>query len=139
MSPSFNHSYLVYRLAKFLDQDEKFNIHIEMTLDINGVDYIPDIAVYKKTPMNFLHDKIKAEEKPLLALEILSPAQSINEITEKFEVYLPAGIQSCWLVIPPIKTTIVFSDIEHPISYSTGSFLDPVVGHPISINDIFLA
>lgn len=139
MSPSYNHSYLAYRLAKFIDRDDKFNLHIEITLDIDSVDYIPDIAVYKKTQVDFLHDKIKSEERPLLAIEILSLKQSINEITEKFEVYLQAGIQSCWLVIPPTKTIIVFSDIEKPISYSTGCFLDPVVGHEIAINEIFSA
>lgn len=53
MSPSYNRSYLAYRIAKLLDKEERFNFHIEMTLDIAGVDYIPDIAVYDKKPSTF--------------------------------------------------------------------------------------
>ncbi len=137
MSPSYNHSYLAYRIAKKVDQEEKYNIHIEMTLDIDGIDYIPDIALYQKQPIDFLHDKIKSEEPPLLLVEILSPKQAVNDITEKFEVYFQAGVQSCWLVIPPTKTIVLFHDIHHPSSYSTGQLADPTIGVDVSIEDIF--
>lgn len=53
MSPSYNHSYLAYRIARLLDHEEKFNFHIEITLDIDGNDYIPDIAVYEKRKLIF--------------------------------------------------------------------------------------
>lgn len=138
MSPSYNHSYLAYRIAKLLDQEEKYNIHIEVTLDIDGVDYIPDIALYQKQSIDFLHDKIKTETPPLLVIEILSPRQSVNEVTEKFEVYFQAGVQSCWLVIPPTKTVVMFHDMRHPTSCSTGAFSDPVIGLTVAIEDIFV-
>ncbi len=137
MSPSYNHSYLAYRIAKTLDQNDKYNIHIEMTLDIGGTDYIPDIALYEKQKIDFLHDKIKAEEPPILIVEILSPGQSVNEITEKFEIYFHAGVKSCWLIIPPTKTIVLFHDIHHPISYSTGKFKDQITGIDVSVEDIF--
>ncbi|OQY59648.1 MAG: hypothetical protein B6245_05590 [Desulfobacteraceae bacterium 4572_88] len=138
MSPSYNHSYLAYRIAKTLDRDEKYNIHIKMTLDIGGTDYIPDIALYEKQRIDFLHDKIKAEEPPILLVEILSPTQAVNEITDKFEIYFQAGVKSCWLVIPPTKTIVLFNDIHHPVSYSTGLFTDPVMGAEVSVGDIFV-
>jgi len=138
MSPSYNHSYLAYRIAKAADRDEKYNIHIEMTLDIGGTDYIPDIAFYKKQQIDFLHDKIKAEEPPILIVEILSPTQAVNEITDKFEIYFQAGVKSCWLVIPPTKTIVLFNDIHHPVSYSTGQFSDPIIGVDVSVRDIFV-
>ncbi len=137
MSPSYNHSYLAYKIAKKLDRDEKYNIHIEVTLDIGGTDYIPDIAIYQKQPIDFLHDKIKVEDPPLLIVEILSPTQAVNEITDKFDVYFQAGVQSCWLVIPPTKTIVIFQDIQHPGSYSTGQFTDPTLGFDVSVEDIF--
>ncbi len=137
MTPSYNHSYLAYRIAKVLDQGDKYNFHIEMTLDINGTDYIPDIALYKKEQIDFLHDKVKADKPPLLLVEILSPKQAVNEITEKFEVYLQAGVQSCWLVIPPTKTIVLFQDIQQPLSCSSGCFTDPVVELEVAVEDIF--
>ncbi|MCI5227863.1 MAG: Uma2 family endonuclease [Candidatus Electrothrix sp. AX2] len=137
MTSSYNQSYLVYKIAKVLDQDDKYNLHIEMTLDINGTDYIPDIVLYKKERIDFLHDKIKADKTPLLLVEILSPKQAVNEVTEKFEVYLQAGVKSCWLVIPPTKTIVLFQDIQQPLSCSSGNFIDPVVELEVVVEDIF--
>ncbi len=137
MSPSYNHSYLAYRIAKLLDKEEKFNFHIEMTLDIAGVDYIPAIAVYDKKAIDFLHDRIKADEKPLLAVEILSPKQSVNDVMEKIEVYLNAGVKSCWLVIPPTRTIIIFNDINKPQSYSTDILTDSALHMEIAVADVF--
>jgi Uma2 family endonuclease len=137
MSPSYNHSYLAYRIAKLLDQSEKHNIHIEMTLDIGGADYVPDIALCEKGQIDFLHDKIKTAEPPVLVVEILSPKQAVNEITEKFEVYLQAGVKSCWLVIPPTKTIVVFHDINQPCSYSNGRLNDPAAGLEVSLEAVF--
>lgn len=137
MSPSYNHSYLAYRLARLLDQGEHYNIHIEMTLDIGGTDYVPDIAICQKQKIDFLHDKIKSEAMPILLVEILSPKQAINELTDKFEIYFQAGVQSCWLVIPPTKTIVLFHDINQPRSYSTGPFTDGVIGIEVLVEDIF--
>jgi Uma2 family endonuclease len=137
MSPSYNHSYLAYRVAKLLDKGERFNIHIEMTLDIEGCDYIPDIVFYERNKIDFLHDKIKSEEKPLLIIEILSPKQSVNEITDKFEIYLNFGIKSCWLIIPPTKTVIICNDINYPLSYSMGIAKDEILGVEIVIEELF--
>lgn len=137
MSPSYNHSYLAYKIAKCLDHEEKYNIHIEMTLDIGGTEYISDIALYPKRQIDFLHDKVKAEEPPLVVIEILSPKQAVNDITEKFEVYFQAGVQSCWLIIPPTKTIVLFHDIRHPNSYSTGHFTDSILGVEVAIEEIF--
>lgn len=137
VSPSFNHSYLAYRIAKSLDKEEKFNIHIEMTLDIEGADYVPDIALYKKQQIDFLHDKIKADTIPVLIVEILSPKQTVTELTEKFEIYLQAGVQSCWLVIPPTKTIIFFHDMQQPVSCSSGRIADSVINIDVQIEEIF--
>lgn len=137
MPPSYNHSYLAYRLAKLMYDETRFNLHIEITIDINGADYIPDIAVYPRKAVDFLHDKIKTELLPLLIVAILSPQQSVNEIMEKFELFLQAGIQSCWLVIPPTKTIIVFNDIQQPQSYSKGFFEDIILQKEIAVEQIF--
>ncbi len=57
--------------------------------------------------------------------------------SEKFEVYLQAGVQSCWLVIPPTKTIVLFQDIQQPLSCSSGRFTDPVIELEVAVDDIF--
>ena len=137
MSPSYNHSYLASQIAIHLYDRDKYNIHVELTLDINGTDYIPDIALYEKQPINFFHDSVKTQHMPILVVEILSPRQVISDITDKFETYFQAGIQSCWLVIPPTQTITVFHDTQHPTSYSTGKVTDSVVNLDVNVADIF--
>ena len=137
MSPSYNHSYLASQIAIHLYDRNKYNIHVELTLDISGTDYIPDIALYEKQPINFFHDSVKTQNMPILVVEILSPKQAISDITDKFETYFQAGIQSCWLVIPPTQTITVFHDTQHPKSYSTGKMTDSVVNLDVNVADIF--
>ncbi len=137
MSPSYNHSYLAYKIARALDYQNKYNIHVELTLDIDGKDFIPDIALYDKRTVDFLHDIIKTNELPKMVVEILSPTQSVNEITDKFEIYLKAGIKSCWLVIAPTKTIVIFNDITKPHSYTKGKVIDTEMDVNFTVEDIF--
>ena len=119
------------------NKQNKYNIHMGLTLDINGTDYIPDIAFYEKQPINFFRDSVKTQTMPILVIEILSPKQAVNDIIDKFEIYLQAGIQSCWLVIPPTQTITVYHDVQKPVSYSTGKVMDSVVDLDVSIDNIF--
>ncbi len=137
MSPSRNHSYLSYQVARAIDIGDKFNIHIELTLDIDGNDYVPDIALYERQEVTFLDDVIKMKELPLMVVEILSPTQSMTELTNKARLYLEKGIKSVWLVVPSAKTIIVFHDIHKPISYSTGMLVDSILDIEVSIEKIF--
>lgn len=73
----------------------------------------------------------------MLLVEILSPKQAVNEITEKFEAYFQAGVKSCWLVIPPTKTIVVFHDINQPRSYSNGRLNDPAADVEVSLEAVF--
>jgi len=138
MVPSYNHSYLAYRIGRLLDREEKFNIHIELALEINKAEYVVDVAAYPRQPVDFLHDTIKVQTLPLLVVEIISPTQSVQEFVEKAEDYLCAGIPACWLVIPPTKTIVVFHEITRPEAYSSGIFSEPALGIDMNVADIFV-
>lgn len=72
-----------------------------------------------------------------MVVEILSPKQGVNEVTEKIEVYLRAGIKSCWMVIPPVKTIVIFHDINKPVFYSSGTLTDWILNMEIPVEEIF--
>ena len=67
---------------------------------------------------------------PLLAIEILSPTQNMNELFDKSKVYLQAGIQSVWIVQPFAHTISVVAPegvtLHHEgiLTDSTGITLD---------------
>ena len=109
----------------------------ELSFDINGQEHIADVAAYEKRAIDYIHDVIRTQELPLMVAEILSPTQTIAELTTKAELYLQEGIQSCWLVIPPAQTIMVFNQGQKPQSFSTGNLNDPVLTIEIPIEEIF--
>jgi Uma2 family endonuclease len=45
---------------------------------------------------------------PLLAVEILSPSDTIDEINEKIDAYLSAGVPLVWIVDPYRRTVTIY-------------------------------
>ncbi len=70
---------------------------------------VPDVSVYRRLKdVNALRDEVKGTEPPLLAVEILSPTQPLDDLVRKAEAYLAAGVGACWLVQPSLQTVTVF-------------------------------
>ncbi|KOR30063.1 hypothetical protein TI05_14475 [Achromatium sp. WMS3] len=124
---SFNHSLVQAQLsALLLSTYCKFSVFIELSLDMSQIDLSqfnikakeelkPDICLYSRNSQNAKvkkHDIIRISEMPLLAIEIVSPRQSIDEIIAKFEVYFFLGVKSCWLIIPTLEAIDIYSNFE---------------------------
>ena len=104
-------------------------------MDINTKEIRPDLALYPSQTIDFLQDEIRMQIMPLLIIEILSPCQSIDEILEKFRCYFKLGVQSCWLVLPPLHTVSVFSAPNKEQTFSQGG--DVVLDIRLSVENIF--
>ncbi|MEZ4529238.1 MAG: Uma2 family endonuclease, partial [Desulfobacterales bacterium] len=111
MSPSYSHAAISAMLITEISKDRRFRAFSELTLLIDGKDYIPDISVYPWRKMNYLRgDIVKMTELPVLVMEILSPMHTALELYEKAQnVYLPAGIPSVWIVLPLAHTISVLT------------------------------
>ena len=112
--PSLNHSILQGNLVFTL----KLNYRKQFTFlpEINLImphrpNAVPDIAIYPKLAIDFLHDQTAMTQFPITAIEIVSSSQSNDDILDKFERYFLAGVQSCWLVMPSMKAIAVYSGI----------------------------
>jgi Uma2 family endonuclease len=117
---SINHSITQVRLASLLNNDERFTVMTELSLDISQRDFSqygikakeeikPDICLYPNTVDWQDIDIVKMTEMPLLAIEILSPNQSLEMLKNKVYAYFEIGVKSCWLVIPSIEAIDVYS------------------------------
>ncbi len=137
MSPSFNHGYLQIKLGAALLSLNKYTVLSELSLDIQGKEFRPDICLYSQRKTNFLYDIVRMTEMPLLAIEILSMSQNIKEAVDKFEVYFEAGISSCWLVMPFPHSVTVFNGLDQVATYSGGKIIDPKLGIELNFDDIF--
>ena len=82
--PSLNHSYIYLKILEILLQNDKILPLPELTLGIaNGI--TPDISVFWKQTIcpNFFRDVARFPERPILAIEIVSASQTIQEMLDK--------------------------------------------------------
>lgn len=117
---SINHSITQVRIASLLNNDERFTVMTELSLDINQQNFSqygikakdeikPDICLYPNTIDWQDIDIPKMTEMPLLAIEILSPSQSLEMLKNKVYAYFSLGVKSCWLAIPSIEAIDIYS------------------------------
>jgi len=116
---SLNHSFTVGRIAGLLFNDARFTVMPELSLDASQIDLSkfglkaknelkPDISIYPNTMKRQRRDVIKMLQMPLLAIEVVSPTQGVEEILVKFDAYFALGIKSCWLVEPAVDVLHVY-------------------------------
>ncbi len=109
--PSLNHSYICVQILRQLLLNESVQPMTELTLDIgNGL--TPDICVYPKEKIqpNFFRDVGRFQEMPLLAIEIISPNQNIQQVLEKASKLVDSGVKSVWTVEPYGRTVFVTTE-----------------------------
>jgi Uma2 family endonuclease len=139
--PSLNHAYLQKNLLVLLDYPyrKQFTFLPEINLTMpHRPNAVPDIAIYPKLAIDFLHDQTSMIEFPITVIEIISSSQSQETILDKFERYFLAGIQSCWLVIPNMKAIAVYSGIGRYTFFTDADTLtDPATGIELPLAEVF--
>jgi Uma2 family endonuclease len=106
--PSFNHSVICNRLLKQLFANDKFEALPELTLSIDkGI--TPDISIYPKEKVspNFLKDYPKYSEMPIVAIEVISASQNIQDLLDKSELLVKNNVKAVWTIEPYTNTIFV--------------------------------
>lgn len=148
---SRNHSFVQARITSLLSNDERFSVFVELSLDTRQIDLTqlglnakselkPDVCIYpKNVGFNEEIDELKMSEMPLLAIEIISPKQGINEILMKFKTYFALGVKSCWLVIPPLKSISVYKQLTHfqNFDFQDNELIDDLIDIRLAIQKVF--
>jgi len=149
--PSRNHSLTVGRITGLLFNEERFTVMPELSLDTSQTDLsqfglkakdelVPDVCLYpcevdRSEPL----DELKMEQMPLLAIEVLSPRQGVNDIIAKFQAYFTLGVKSCWLVIPATESITVYSQAKQYKTFGTDAteLIDEVMDIRLPIQKVF--
>ena len=134
---SFNHGYLQLKIGACFLNLPNFTPSSEFSLDIStladpavtaALDTLkPDIAVYDHWSVDFYNDVLKAEQMPVLAIEILSPRQGVQTLVDKFNIYFKLGVRSCWLVYPYAQAVAVYRAPNDFTLYAQGDVVDEIV------------
>ena len=99
---------------------------------------VPDVAIYEGLTPYPVTDDISVSEAPLIAVEILSPTQGMDELTDKIKGYLKDGVKSCWLILPGLRSIAISAT---PGVYQTFDYLetlrDPITGIELDLSALF--
>lgn len=135
--PSFNHGAVQANLITEFARQREFRVCSELTLELEGKSYTPDLSLYPRAPLNLRHDLIRSTQAPTAIVEILSPTQGSQEVMEKVEVYLRSGVKSCWIVSPPFHTVTILGADGHEEVLHTGVAKDPATGLAADLEAVF--
>lgn len=137
--PSYSYSYTKAKLSSALTTLEHYSVFSDLTLRISGRIYTPNVCVYPKRVIDVsLPDETEIDEDmPVLAVEILSNTQNVQDILNRFDVYFSATIKSCWLIIPVAGTVIVYKSLRNGQRFCNGNIIDEQLNIELSIKDIF--
>jgi Uma2 family endonuclease len=135
--PSFNHGAIQMNLGIEFARNRSFRTVSELTLDIHGKSYTPDLSVYPRTPLDLRHDVPRRSDPPLLAIEILSPQQGSQEVLDKVDGYFAFGVKSCWVVSPPMHSIQILTADGRETVLTSGTAIDPVTGLTADLAAVF--
>lgn len=118
--PTLNHSYICSQIMRQLLPNEHIEVLPELTLAI-GSGLTPDISVYPKEEIkpDFWNDITRFDKPPLIAVEIISPSQNIQDLLEKAKILTNAGAKAVWTVEPFSHSIWVTTEKETRLFHNT--------------------
>jgi len=136
---SYNHASVQANLAFLFKRLGGYSVLTELSLaGGESGELRPDVCLYPKRGLSRPRDILRMTEMPLLAVEILSPKQGLDDILEKFERYFQSGIKSCWLVDPTLEIIAVYhTSLQQHVIYSQGEVKDEMLGIRLPLAEIF--
>jgi len=124
-------------LLQLIEHRPDFQPLNELTLRLDDRELTPDVSVYADLEIDFTQDETHVTEPPLLAIEVSSPTQGIQDLVDKARYLMEHGVESCWIVQPPLRTITVFTPDMDSTTYSSGSVTDPTTEIEVDLADVF--
>ncbi len=143
------HTFAATRVAKFLDNwrdaqpaprgvvlsgeaGVQLNAETLVGVDVAYID--ADLWARQRANSTVIHGI------PPLVVEILSPSDTTDEIDDKVDAYLAAGVMLVWTVNPRRETVTVFRPGMRPVAFNADQELtaEPVLpGFRVAVADLF--
>lgn len=138
--PSRNHSAaqanLLFALAPYRNS---FSFFPELTIEIDGKPYVPDLCIYPKIKVDWNSDELRLSAPPLTVVEIASPSQGYDAFEKKMLAYFKHGAKSYWFISPFTCVIAVFSSpAAKPKAYSSGEMIDEATGIKLNVDEVFV-
>lgn len=136
--PSKNHGITQFNLGnEFAQYKKKYRFISEIGLELEDWKSVPDLAIFDKMKVDFIHDEIRMTDVPLGVVEILSPTQGLQELNDKAERYFFYGVKSAWLVIPSMRTIAIYHSPYEFQLFTQGIARDTVLDIEVDLKEVF--
>jgi Uma2 family endonuclease len=127
---------------RFLNIFEKFAVEgIETWLPVTfrGIAelFTPDISLYPYIPKENLSDVLGDATAPLLAIEIISPGQTIGDMVKKCEGMIASGVEECWIVEPANESITVCTKERRFVRHEGEVLTNRFLREPLKVEAIF--
>lgn len=83
-----------------------------------GIDVVVSTAEQEQASIDA--GTTQLEGPPLLAVEILSPSDKLEDVGSKVDLYLQSGVQIVWLIEPHFQTVAIHKPDTLPVQLNTG-------------------
>jgi Uma2 family endonuclease len=117
----------------------------ELRTIYGGAAYVPDVSVYRweripRTPDGKVANRFT--EPPDIAIEIVSPEQSVNALVRRCVWYVQHGVQVAVLVDPADESVLIFRADTTPLAVRGDDAIDvtdAVPGLQLTVSQVFSA
>ncbi len=137
--PRFKHSRVQANVIMALSAYRtQYDVLPELDIVLNGKPFVPDICVYPKGTPNWAGEEEPFREPPLIAIEIISPSQSIEHLLSRAKDYLAAGAGTAWIIVPAVQTLYVMHEPnDKPKPFIDGIVRDKKTGIEVNVPSLF--
>ncbi len=145
--PQGKHARLQLSIGKIFDRFSEPNkvalAFTELRTTYAGLSRVPDVAVYQWERIPRDSDGKIANDfraPPDIAVEIVSPGQSVNQLVQRCLWFVSHGVKVALLVDPSPESVLVFRPDRVPIVLAGADNLDlgdALPGFTIAVQDIF--
>jgi len=131
---------LIRRLADFVDATGLGKIVSSVGFRLYGnVVRAPDVALISREQMKDLDPDDYVDGAPALAIEVISPTDSFEDISKKVDQHLAGGALSVWIIIPKTRKVEIYGPNPSRIVLDNREIItDPVLpGFSLRVSELF--
>ena len=87
--------------------------------------------------MNWLEDQVSVLRVPLTVIEIMSPSQTVTELTRKAQLFFTVGVACHWLVQPTFRSVVTLQPNADELVFHNDILTDPTNDISIDLKKVF--
>ncbi len=139
--PTRMHGYLQLQILLLLRTLLKAEYQASPPVTFQGLTqrYTPDVSLYHLTPKSLFANAAADSLPPLLAIEIISPGQTIGAMVKKCQGMLESGVEECWIVEPANESITVCTKERRFVRHEGEVLTNRFLREPLKVEDIFHA